>query len=119
MNTQEKDFNMITEFVDDLFDEIGVKETMDGYEKLRIAIEDRVIARVFLELVNSLTPQQAKLVANDLVDTEHQNPDAIFAKLIKEIPDLQGIVVQILAKIRLELISDLKEISTATEAGQR
>jgi len=111
MNEHNKQFNMIAEFVDDLFGEIGIDQNVSDYDKLRATIEDRVIARVFLELVNSLTPQQAELVANDLSAGEKENPDAIFTKLVKEIPNLQGIIIDILAKIRLELIAELKVIS--------
>ena len=110
MTQENNTFNLITEFVDDLFLELHISSNMNDYEKLRKVIEDRIISRMFLELINCFTPEQIKTVKEDLA-SPHPEIDIVFGRLVKEIPDLQNSMIQILANIRLELLADLKEIS--------
>src|SRR5688572_17328799 len=95
--------DVIEEFAQELLEELGFSTDLDKYEELKKTIIERVNARVFLDILNSLTPEQAELIAND-ISGEKPDPDLFFAKIADATPHLQAVIAQSLANIRLEII---------------
>jgi hypothetical protein len=105
MNTQT---NIITEFVAELLAECGVSSDAHEYSKLALILEERVCARVFLAIIQSLTPEQATLVSNDIA-AEQSNPNHVMATILKGAPHLQVVVASALGEIHSELVNDLQK----------
>jgi len=87
---------------------LGVKESDHKYLQLFKAVEQRVDARLFLETVAMLNPEQAALVKQDM-EKNNPNPQELLTQVIHEIPNFQLRVVQVLANLRSELLQDLSK----------
>ena len=82
------------------------------YRRVMESVLDRVTARVFLELIAGLSPEQAKRVAGDL-SKGNPEPAATIQALSKEVPDLALRIAQALTRMRGELLTDIGEIVKA------
>ncbi|MBI3632504.1 MAG: hypothetical protein HY225_03585 [Candidatus Vogelbacteria bacterium] len=102
--------NFISEFCEEILSEIGVTATdEDIFNKIKTTLEDRVNSRLFLEIINLLTPEQAAKLTEEL-NIKNPEPAKLFERLAVEIPNFQGLVAQILTHLHNELISDLTAI---------
>ncbi len=94
----------------------GVSSEEDGkndgeHEKLLEMVKHRINARVYLEMVAMLTPEQAALVAED-IEKEKPDPEAVIRKTLEQLPDFAPRLAVALGKIRSELLEDLKPLSS-------
>lgn len=105
--------NFIKEFIKELFLELSISlPEGENSKKIIDALENRITARLFLEMITMLTPEQAQKIN---VDIDSQTPDAekLVMQLSKEIPYFPARIAQVLATIRVELIEDLKELQNS------
>lgn len=108
--TQPTKFNLITDFIDELFEELNIQTEKEESQALRKVLEERIASRIFLNIVQSLTPEQAALVTKDLT-SDNPNPDLVLGSLIHNLPHLQTVIAQTLGEIHIELINDFKNVS--------
>lgn len=104
--------DLIQAFNREILSEIGLPYSASDkeYQRLSGLVSERIVSRLFLELIASLTPEQAKLVATDINKTE-PDPAETFQTLAKQLPDLGTRIAQILERLRPELISDLRSLA--------
>ena len=102
--------DIIEEFSAELLSDLGIGDS-DGeqYKILLNTINDRVNARLFLEIISVLSPEQAMEVREDMEKAE-PNPEKLLFDISQKIPNFQAMVVQLMAKIRVELLEDLKPL---------
>jgi hypothetical protein len=101
-------FNLVTDFIHELLAELNIPADEAESSGLMNTLEERVNSRLFLDIITSLTPEQAALVADDLA-SENSDADTTMAKLIDQLPHLQATVAQSLGHMRIELLADLKQ----------
>jgi len=101
--------NIITEFISELLQELNIGTEAEEYPRLVAILEERVNSRVFLNIVKSLTPEQAALVSRDMT-AENSSPDLVLEKLLDNAPHLQAVIAGTLGEIHIELTNDLKGI---------
>lgn len=101
--------NIITEFVIELLKELEIPTGNEEYSRLVSILEERVNSRVFLNIVKSLTPEQAAMVSRDMT-AENSSPDLVIEKLLDTVPHLQAVIAGTLGEIHIELTNDLKGI---------
>lgn len=104
------DFNLIGDFVEELLAELNIQKSSAEYSRLANTLEERVTARVFLNIIESLTPEQAALVAKDM-SSDKPDTDQIIAKLLDQVPHLQSVVASTLGKVHIEIKNDFKNIN--------
>lgn len=105
--TESANQNFIEEFVREIAEEAGVVlDDSETSKKLLESLEQRVLARTFLEIIGMLTPEQAKLVKED-TDKDGASMNQLFSKLGQEIPDFQLKMAQVLARIKMEMAEDI------------
>jgi hypothetical protein len=104
--------NIITEFVAEILAECGISPVAHDYSKLMLVLEERVSARVFLAIIQSLTPDEAALVSNDIA-AEKSTPDIVMEKIVKGAPHLQAVVARSLGVIHSELVNDFKNSTSS------
>jgi len=92
-----------------VLEDLGVALDDMNSQKLFDTIKHRINARVYLEMVAMLTPEQAALVARD-INSEHPDPEATIQKTLEKIPDFAPRLAVVLGKIRSELLEDLKPL---------
>ncbi len=102
---------MNNDFVSELCEEILAEVNIgpadkEVYEKLKKTLEERINSRLFLEVINLLTPEQASRVTEEL-KKDNPEPTRLFIELATEIPNFQGLTAQILTVIHDELVGDL------------
>jgi hypothetical protein len=114
MNTDTNIDGVETDFIsiyaEGILEDLGIK--IDGREevqKLVAMIKNRINARVYLEMVAMLTPEQAALVMEDM-DKENPDPEAVIQKTLAQLPDFAPRLAAALGKIRSELLADLKPL---------
>ncbi len=108
--TQQIQFNVITDFIEELLAELNLPSDLEESARFRNILEERVTSRVFLNIVKSLTPEQAALVSADLT-SEDPSPDIIFGKLVHDAPHFQTVIARTLGEVRIELLNDLRGIA--------
>ena len=107
--------NIISEFISELLHELNVPSETEEYTELMTVLEERVNARLFLNIIKSLTPEQAAMVSKDLT-SEAPDPDLILEKLLDSAPHLQAVIAGTLGEIHIELTNDLKGIIQGVKA---
>ncbi|MBI5138830.1 MAG: hypothetical protein HZA95_03475 [Candidatus Vogelbacteria bacterium] len=110
--------NIIEQFVVDILDEVGVNEKDDSmhYWQFKKTLIDRVNARLFLEMVGAMDPEQAALVKKE-IESEKPDPRGVMEKIGSQIPDFSLRVLNALNKIRIDLVSDLSVLKSPAMAG--
>ncbi len=99
--------NIIKEFAEELLIDAGVDGSdRASWRSLSEAIEGRIHARLMLEIVGALTPEQAARVRTEM-DAVRPDPEQLFHEFKKEIPNFTSLVLTILEKIRLEISAEL------------
>ncbi len=111
----ETDF--ITIYAEAILEDLGIPSKQDDeknpeYDKLLDMLKNRINARVYLEMVAMLTPEQATLVSAD-IDSEKPDPEAVIRKTLEQLPDFAPRLAVVLGKIRSELLEDLKPLVTS------
>lgn len=109
----EHNIDVRTDFIDiysrDILEALGVKDESEEGKKLLEMINNRVTARLYLEMVSMLTPEQAAMVSAD-ANSESADPEKVLRETIEKIPDFGPRLALVLGKIRSELIEDLKPL---------
>ena len=101
--------NIITEFIAELLQELNIGTEAEEYSRLVSILEERVNSRVFLNIIKSLTPEQAATISRDMT-TENPNSELIIEKLLDSAPHLKAVIAGTLGEIHIELTNDLKGI---------
>lgn len=100
--------DFITDYAKGILVELGAKiDDSEQSARLINAITSRVMARVFLEMIMLLTPEQAAEL-NKGGEEGAEDPELVLAKLRDSIPDFPVRVAQLLTTIRAELLEELK-----------
>jgi hypothetical protein len=107
--------NIITEFIEELLTELEVPSGTPEYSRLVSVLEERVTSRLFLNIIKSLTPEQAAIVSKDLT-SESPDSDLVLEKLLDNAPHLQAVIAGSLGEIHIELTNDLKAIIQSQKA---
>lgn len=108
INNNEIDF--INIYAKSILEDLGILDNNKEYEKLLKIVKDRINARVYLEMIAMLTPEQVKNVSLD-IDNDNGDPIKTIKKIIEQVPDFQPRMAIILNKIRSELLEDFKVLS--------
>lgn len=104
------EFDLISAFSAELLSQAGIKpESSPEYKRVQELLMERVIARLFLEIIVSLPPDVAEQVANDLKQSK-PDPANTMRILSAKVPDLGLRIAQTLTRLHGELLSDLKKI---------
>jgi len=100
--------NIITDFVHELLLSVGISKgaSPEVYTRLADVLEQRVNTRVFLEILNALSPEQAALLRAEM-DVDRPDPTAFFARIGEQIPDFPVFLLDVLTGMREELLADL------------
>lgn len=88
--------------------EIGEEEK---YKQLVEALRKRINARVYLELISMLNPDQVAQVASD-IKSDNPDPEKTLNQISQKLGDFPTRVAQILARVRSELLEDLKVLAS-------
>lgn len=101
-----------TEFVRVLSSEILKEANVDADEKLIKIVSERIAARMLLEMVNMLTPEEAEKISKDMVGDESSQEKLVY-EISNRIPDFQMKMAFVLSRIKQELIEDAKGLKKA------
>jgi hypothetical protein len=99
------------EFADDLIVESGLAVPEESRKPLRDSLVERIEARLFLELIATLSEEQASQVRQVLEEDATQDMKKTFDVLAQQIPDAQGYILASLMRMREELLKDLTDAS--------
>lgn len=99
---------IIKDFVSRLLEDAQVAITDEKLlAQLRDSLEERVVTRLILELVQQL-PHEAALRVGAAFEHTESDPEALFRKFGEEGLITAGIIVEILARLRGELVAELE-----------
>lgn len=106
-NTNNIQEDFITLYSEGILEEMGIEVGEDEkYIKLLGMVSDRVVARLYLELLASLTPEQVSEVAVDM-NSDSPDPEKAILAIKSKISDFNVRVAQILSRVKDELTKDL------------
>ena len=105
-NDESKKF--IEDYCKEILHDLNLAESDPKFLEILEVVGNRVNARIFLETLAMLTPEQAALVKQDL-DKNNPDPKGVLDKVVSQIPNFQLRIVQVLANLRSELLQELKK----------
>ena len=109
--------NILGEFVSGILEKAGIPTTHESYGALYGVLQTRLGARLLLELLVLLTPEQAAQ-ARQLIADKNSDPKAVLETIATFIPDLPAQLPVICKKMGQELLEDLlpaQPVSSATQ----
>ncbi|OGI60093.1 hypothetical protein A2641_02900 [Candidatus Nomurabacteria bacterium RIFCSPHIGHO2_01_FULL_37_25] len=103
--------DFINSFSNEILQESGVStEGTETSKRLLEEVENRVVARLFLEMVALLTPEQASRVTKDISEDD-TDPAKLMESMGHEIPEFHIRMAKALQSLRGELIEDFKKLT--------
>src|SRR3989344_2859490 len=101
MNTQQDTKEFLHDYALLILKEAGLEENPE----VASAVEERVAARMLLEMVNMLTPEEADKVKRSMEGDFNQ--EAVLRDIAKRIPDFNFKMAFALANVKQELVEDV------------
>lgn len=102
--------NFIETYAQEILVDLGqTNQEGEQYQKLLKLVSDRITARVFLETIGMLKPEQAAELAAEIGDEKVESEEKLRS-VISKIPDYESRMAQVLVRIRAELLEDLKPL---------
>lgn len=96
-------------FTTELLEGAGMKKEDPHWGRLVETLNERIISRLFLELVSILPKEEAAAMRADM-GKEQSAPELLLQGLLQRIPDVREKILLSLAAIRAELELDLRQI---------
>jgi len=105
---------MEQDLIKDFIAEVVADAGIDGsdratYQLLLKTLEERVVARLLLELIARMTPEEAAKMKEEL-EAESPNPEKYFGLLAESGHLTPQILMEKLASIRRELLEELSQV---------
>lgn len=111
--------DFISSFSREILQESGI--VVEGSEipkRLLEEVEQRIVARLFLEMVALLTPEQADRVAQN-IHQDGANPAKFMESMAREIPEFHIHMAKALGELRGELVEDFKKLVGVLDSNSR